>query len=268
MYTFYNGDFIPDSQLSPDFDNRAFLYGDGLFETIIYQDHKIRFTSYHQERLTSGMQAMYLQFETGISMEMLFEKLHQLVQQSNLASARIRLQVWRSPGGLYTPQHHTCELMATCIALQPKQTPPKYQVSISKTVRLMASNWSAYKTISALPYIQAGIEKEQRRLDDLILLDREGHVSECCASNIFWKQGATYFTPSLDTGCIDGIMRRHIIDQLHKHHIEIHIGTFTSEALLQADEVFTSNVTGIHAIHNIDKRTFNKTLSIIPLLAL
>jgi len=267
MYIFYNGDIIEDAALNFGHDNRAFMYGDGLFETIIYQDNQIRFETYHKERLSAGMKAMNLMLPEDLSMKSIFSGINRLVQKSNLVSARIRLQVWRSPGGLYIPQSSRSQIMATCSSYT-SHISIKSKVGVSKTVKLMESNWSAYKTVSAISYIQAGIEKEQRGLDDLILLDHAGYVSECSASNIFWKKGDIYYTPSLKTGCIGGIMRRHIIDQLNDKNIELNIGEYAMEKLLQADEIFTCNVTGIHPIISIDNQSFSKNLSITPLLAL
>ena len=65
--------------------------------------------------------------------------------------------------------------------------------------------------MSALPYVMAGIEKQNRGLDDLIILSTKDHVSECIASNIFWLRKGTIYTPSLRSGCIEGIRRAQLI---------------------------------------------------------
>ncbi len=258
MYIFYNGDIVNGSDLNIGWDNRAFMYGDGLFETIISEHHQIKFESYHKERLQSGMEAMNLVFPIGITIDSIFKDIAQLVNKSEHQSVRIRLQVWRRSGGLYTPSKNECHVLATCVPYKIDQKLVKRKVSFSKTVRLIESKWSAYKTISAMPYIQAGIEKAQRGLDDLVLSDHQGHISECTSSNIFWKKGDTYYTPSLATGCIDGIMRRHIIDELTKNHIELKIGEYSKADLLGAEEVFSCNVTGVHPILSIDEHTYKK----------
>ena len=268
MYIFYNGDILERSSLDIGLDNRAFMYGDGLFETIIIQEGLIKFEQYHKERLMAAMSAMNLVLDKNLTINSIFSSIGQLVQKEKQLSSRARLQVWRASGGLYTPQSSDCDVMATCIPYEPIEVSSKRKASFAQTVRLSKTNWSAFKTISAMPYIQAGMEKTQRKLDELILLDHQDHISECTSSNLFWKQKDTYFTPSLETGCIDGIMRRHVIHQLNTHDVKLEIGEFSKKELLQAEEVFSTNVTGIQTLLSIDEHQFNSTLSIIPLLEL
>jgi len=268
MYIFYNGEMLEKSSLKIDPDNRAFMYGDGVFETIIYQDDKLKYEQYHKERLLAAMRAMNFVFEDNLALGSVFSSIHLLAKKSNFTSAKVRLQVWRAYGGLYTPQSSRCHVMATCIPFESNNVSSKEKVSFSYTVKLSKTNWSAFKTLSSIPYIQAGMEKTQRKLDELILLDHDDHISEGTSSNIFWKRGDTYFTPSLETGCIDGIMRRHIIHQLDKSNFKLQIGEFTKNELLEADEVFSSNVTGVQSILSIDERQFSHNLSIKRLLEL
>lgn len=268
MYIFYNGKIIDDTELKISRDNRAFMYGDGLFETIISRQHQINLEQYHKDRIMAGMEAMNLAYPEELTVDSIFRDITQLVKESGYQSARIRLQVWRRSGGLYTPENDVCEILATCAVFKPSQESVKEKVSFSKSVQLVKTNWSDFKTISATPYVQAGIEKTQRGLDDLIILDQNGHVSECTSSNLFWKKGDTYFTPSLKTGCIAGIMRKHIITQLNKYNIAIGEGEYLPQELLDAKEVFTTNVTGIQPVFSIDKQQYQKKLSIIPLLEL
>ena len=268
MYIFYNGDILERSSLDIGLDNRAFMYGDGVFETIIMQDGLIKFEQYHKERLRAAMSAMSLVLNENLTINSIFFSIGQLVQKEEHLTARIRLQVWRAYGGLYTPQSNDCDIMANCTPYEPIELSTKRKVSFAQTVKLSKTNWSTFKTISAMPYIQAGIEKTQRILDELILLDHHDHISECTSSNIFWKQGDSYFTPSLGTGCIDGIMRRHVMHQLDIHDVKLEIGEYSQKELLQAEEVFSTNVTGIQSLLSIDEHQFSSTISIIPLLEL
>jgi len=268
MYIFYNGELIDDSELNMHQNNRAFQYGDGLFETMIYDHGDIKFTDLHQERLISGMNVLGYSLPEGITIDGIFDKLNDLVTLAGLTSARIRLQLWRKTGGLYTPTSNKVDILATCRAHEENNAMIKESVGISEVVQLTSTPWSRFKTTSAMAYIQAGIEKTARSLDELILLDQNGNISECTSSNLFWKIGESYYTPSLDTGCIDGILRKHIINTLQENSVKINIGKYPLEALEQASEVFTSNVTGTCPIRRIDSWSYNTNFSIRPLLAL
>jgi len=67
---------------------------------------------------------------------------------------------------------------------------------------------SAFKTLNALPYVLAGNYRKQLGVDEVILLDTHGHLAECVASNLFWLKDGMLYTPSLNTGCIGGIIRQ------------------------------------------------------------
>ena len=268
MYIIYNDNIINESELNLILDNRAFMYGDGLFESIIYQDDELKFAQFHKDRLINGMDALSLTFPQGTTIDTIFDNIDKLVKKKGDESARIRLQVWRNAGGLYTPTRTSSNILATSIVFRKNPNPTKSNVSFSTSVTLSKTKWSAFKTLSAIPYIQAGLERNQRKLDDLILLDQHDHISECTSSNLFWKKENTYFTPCLDTGCIDGIMRRYIIEVLRQQQLDIQIGKYHTKELLEANEVFTTNVTGIQSITSIDGTKFSNDLSVIPLLGL
>ena len=268
MYIFYNDHIIDDTTLKISYDNRALMYGDGLFETIIYQNDQIQFEQFHKERLIAGMQAMNLVFSKRSTVESVFFGIYELIKKSGYKIARIRLQVWRVSGGLYSPQNNHSHVMISCAPYKAHSGLSRETASFSKTVMLMESKWSAFKTISAMQYVQAGIEKMQRNLDELILLDRYENISECTSSNIFWKKENIYYTPSLKTGCIDGIMRRHIIDRLNEREVELQIGEYSKTKLLEAEEVFSCNVTGVHFISSIDDRRYTNTANTTQLLEL
>ena len=65
QYINFNGSLVPEDMAVISADNRAFRYGDGLFETMLWKDGDIRFLDFHVERLQEGLQL--LQFEdTGV----------------------------------------------------------------------------------------------------------------------------------------------------------------------------------------------------------
>ncbi len=103
----------------------------------------------------------------------------------------------------------------------------------------------------------ASLSKKKYNVDDMILSTKEGYISECTSTNIFWIKDGTIFTPSLYTGCIDGIMRKQVINKCSELNINIQIGEFTKDILLDADAVFTSNVTGFHPIKKIEEKNFS-----------
>jgi branched-subunit amino acid aminotransferase/4-amino-4-deoxychorismate lyase len=113
-----------------------------------------------------------------------------------------------------------------------------------------------FKTISAIHYVIAGIEKKQNNWDDIILFDDHGYVSEALQSCIFFLKNEFYLTPSLETGCIDGVMRRFLLSELEHQQVRTGEVTFTKQDLMEADQVFICNAMGIRFIERIEDRKF------------
>ena len=82
---------------------------------------------------------------------------------------------------------------------------------------------------------------EQTDADEALVLDREGVVTECCAANLFWRNGKDVFTPRLDQAGVNGLMRQFCLQQLaHSGYrvVEVH----AREAVLaEADEMVVCN---------------------------
>ncbi|MBO0933522.1 aminotransferase class IV [Fibrella aquatilis] len=245
MNLVYNSDMQSAASFGFQATNRAFQYGDGLFETIRYEGGKLWFWPDHFDRLTRGMVALQLAPVTPFALDELQATALDLIQQNGLSDgpARLKLQVWRQPGGLYTPTTHAADWLLTAQPTEPFGITSKARLGIFRDVRLSPSSISAFKTLNALPYVLAGLFRQQHHYDEAILLDIHGHVAECVASSVFWLKDHQLYTPSLETGCIDGIVRR----QLMRNH-SVQEGLFLPEALADADAVFCANVNGIQAL--------------------
>ena len=192
---------------------------------------------------------------------------------TNNATFRIKISFWRKNGGFYTPTFPKNEcnthILIRIVSHEIKSSNsnnhysvlnenPITKIAFSNKIKLSFSSFSPYKTLNCLPYILAGIEKTERNLEDLILSDTQNNISECIAANIFWIKDDKIFTPNLQTGCVGGIMRKQIIDNAKKLSIGLEEGFFQKKYLLDADSVFTTNVTGIRWIQSIENELFSK----------
>lgn len=243
MFLVYNSDILTEDDCQLPINDRAFQYGDGLFETIRYEKNHLWFWSDHMDRLFSGMSAFRFQVPSTVNELILQEQVHQLLSLNKLTNqpVRIKIQVWRQPGGLYTPATQAINYLITVRAGQPFQVTNQTKLGIYDAFRLYTSPVSAYKTLNALPYIFAGLFRQEHGFADVALLSTEGYLTECVASNLFWFQNDTLYTPSLQTGCINGIARR----QLLHHFPVVQEGLFLPAALSNADLVFAANVMGV-----------------------
>ncbi|SFB58586.1 branched-chain amino acid aminotransferase [Algoriphagus aquimarinus] len=232
--------------------NRATSYGDGLFETMVWSKDHIRFFEKHLNRLSEGMEFL------GMDVSMINAEELICFLKKTLAGERkrIRWSVFRAGAGKYTPEE-SAVIQILQIAPATMVAEIKRKADVSKHVQLFASPWSKFKTLNALPYIIANKEKSERGLDEIILLDHRGYISEASIANIFWLKSGTYFTPSLSCGCIEGVSRQVLIDYFESSNIPLEIGEFTLEELYDAEQVFVSNSSGISYLESFRDKKFS-----------
>ena len=253
----YNDHFYPEQNLKLPVTNRAFQYNDGFFETIMVVDGKLRFWEDHLKRIRGAAENLQLAIPDYFWDGRLEKSLLELAGIEQAAVyGRIKLKVWRSGEGLYTPQTKEIDWLATAIPATPIPE-AQVQVGICQTVRTYFSPLSHFKGPHAPLYVLAGIEKQNKELDDMLLLDAEGHVAELISSNIFWIKDGKLFTPSLETGCVNGILRRNMLRWSQQQGIATQEVLAETQQLFEADHVFAANVTGIRGIASLSDQTLN-----------
>ncbi|WP_035468360.1 aminotransferase class IV [Algoriphagus mannitolivorans] len=251
--------WIKESHLSPwkkegffAIPNRAMNFGDGVFETMLFDGEKFRFKELHQERSRKGLHTLNIE---GHDADL--DEVESLLLRDHLGEkVRVRWNLFRAGSGKYSPQSN--ELFQT-LHLEPFAPPPlvKTKVGFCTSVNLDASALSSLKTLNGLPYILAAQERIQNNWDEIILLDSKGNIAEAGSSNIFWKKGNIVFTPSLATGCIEGVGRGALASKFKSEGIELKEGLFPKEVIWKADSVWVSNALGVSYLENIESSKFS-----------
>ena len=254
MKVIFNGKLTQQEDICFSPTNRAFSYGDGIFETMIIRRGTCAFLGLHYMRLLKGLKTLDIQ--SPFRMEELEGFIWELSTQfKDSPVLRMRLQVWRKPGGLYAPEKQEADYLITA-APQQKPLWVKEKAAFSTDIQLAYSSFSSLKTMSALPYVLAGIEMKKRQLDELILTDVKGHVAEGSSSNLFWLKDNIWHTPHLESGCIAGIMRSYLIQQLQQKQIPVQEVLLPKERLMEAEALVACNVTGLYTIKRLEYHTF------------
>jgi len=95
--------------------NRAFCYGDGLFETIVTGPERIDLINQHLNRLARGCEVLGLAFPDELNREYLHECISLLLKENGLSgNIRTKVIVWRNEGGLYSPDNKTASSLIEC----------------------------------------------------------------------------------------------------------------------------------------------------------
>lgn len=243
--------------------NRAYRYGDGLFETMRMMEGNLMYFKYHVERLFKGMQTLKLNYHKAFDQEFIASEIFSLARANKIyKNARVRFSVFREDGGWYTPEKNTFQYLIEIESLES----PSYNaergliVDVYRDVRKDYSALSALKTINSLPYVLAGVYRKENQLDECILLNREDNIVESISSNVFLVKENKVYTPSISEGCIDGVMRKVLIDILKKKGITVYETKLPVALLEHSDEIFlTNSLKGIQSVVGIGpKRYFSK----------
>ena len=246
-----NNELLAEALLVLPLPNRGLAFGDGFFETLIFVDNRLRQAIDHHARMRQAAAALHLTLPAALaSPEALEAALARLATANQLPVARVRLQLWRTGGGRYTPTTDAAEWLATTEAFVPDDAPVA-RADFALETHSTHSPLSFCKGPQAWLYVRAAHERQQRGLDEIILCDATGHVAEAGAAAIFWLKDEILFTPSLASGCVAGVRRAQVLRAARAAGLECREGLFFSEALLAAEAVFTANVAAVREVRQV-----------------
>ena len=240
-----NGQIIPASEAGIDLSNRAFRYGDGLFETIRLTKGKALFFPLHYSRFVLGMDTLQYEIPEEWAIRTLQDWIENLAEEAGIENGRVRMTAWRTGAGLYTPEALSPELLIEISPMDgPWYTWPKagIKVDLSEEVQVGTAAWERVKKNSAIPYVLAAIERKKRGVDDLLLRNQAGRLVEATSSNIHvWLDGKL-ITPPEEEGGIPGVMSRVLIKIARREGIRTERRPLELGDLEQAKELFLTNV--------------------------
>lgn len=259
----FNGNIIGADQPIFTSSNRAFRYGDAVFETIRLMKGEILFFEKHLSRLKRSMDLLGMEPHPDLTFHNLYLSIRHLDQVNNLkGNGRVRLEVFRKDGGLYTPQDNSVSYLieATSLPLKDYQLNESgLKIELYTDIKKPVSRLSNLKSSNALYYVMAGLFKRKMNFGDCLVLNTADRIAEAISSNIFLYKGGKLYTPSMDEACVSGVMRETIIEFMNEAGSPVVEGAVTAEDLLSAEEIFLSDV--IHGIRWVgafrNKRYFN-----------
>jgi branched-chain amino acid aminotransferase len=236
MNVCFNGHFLPSDQALFTASNRSFRYGDGVFETMKVWKGRIFLEHYHYERLFLSLRM--LQIGSSPDASKLTELIVGLCNRNDCSElARVRLAVFRNGVG---EGEFVIEATPLTYAVN-EWNEEGLTVDLYPYGRKNADAFSNLKTSNFLPYVLAELFAKEKGIDDAIVLNAFNRLADTSKANIFLVKGKEIFTPALHQGCVSGVMRRFLLEQLKENGYRIHQGEVSEEDLLDADEVFLTN---------------------------
>ena len=242
--------------------NRAFLYGDGIFETVKIVDNKILFLEDHYFRLMSAMRIVRMEIPMNFTMEYVEEQILRTAKENKIPnSARARITVYRNAGGNYLPETNAVSYLIAVSGIERQSYSIEnqfYEIDLYKDFYVTKQLLSTIKSTNKIINITGSIFANENGLDNCLLLNDSKNVIEALQGNLFMLVGNKLVTPPLSEGCLNGIMRKQILALAKKmENIEMVEAPISPFDLQKADELFITNVIkGIQPITKYRKKEY------------
>ncbi|MHA7862720.1 aminotransferase class IV [Flagellimonas marinaquae] len=248
--------------------NRAFKYGDALFESVRYVNGTLFFWEDHYFRLMASMRILRMEIPMEFTMEFLEEEIKKTIgaNQLNNSAVRVRLTVFRNEGGLYTP---TTNEVSYVIDTSPMESPffiiedEPYEVELFKDYYVNKDMLSNLKSTNKILNVVAGVYAHENGYANCLLVNSDKKVVEAINGNLFLVKGNEIKTPPLSDGCLDGIIRKNLMKLIAGSEdydlVEDSISPFE---LQKMDEMFlTNSIVGIQPISKYRKKEYENKVA-------
>ena len=216
----------------------------------------------HYFRLMASLRIVRMEIPMNFTMEYMEEQVLLLVDALPAApSYRARMSVFRKPGGYYLPTNNDVEFIVTASAL----TEPlysfesgNYEVDLFRDFYVTKQLLSTLKSTNKMVQITGSVYAHENGLQNCLLLNDEKNVVEALQGNLFMLTGNKLVTPPVADGCLNGIMRKQVLELAKKvEGLEVSEASIYPFDLQKADELFITNVIkGIQPITKYRKKEF------------
>ena len=255
MVVFLNGKFVPEAEAVVPLNDRGFLLGDGLFETVRVANGKTFRFAQHLERLARG--AEFLKIQLPFTPRELQKFADQLIAQNELSEAVLRVTLTRGAGARgYSPKNSGVPTLALTLHPLPPQSAdePAQWSLVTSSFRIPAGDaLAAFKTTSKILNVLARAEAEEKGADEALLLNTNGEVAETAGGNLFWIYQDHVCTVPTGRGVLPGITRAVVLEICQTLGLATNKRIIKPEQLRNAAGIFvTQSALGIISVAAFD----------------
>lgn len=271
-YICLNGDFVRANEPVLLINNRSFRYGDALLENIHACGTEAQFLDIHLTRLKQSMQWLKMAVPAFFTLNAISGLITKLLNKNRIfGGACIQLTVFRDFAADFPHAFHSSEKSTVSFALVSMPlagdhyflNPHGYTIDLYAEIPKPIQRLSFIKSTSALFYAMADLYRDEKKLDDCILINEKGHLVESVHSNLFLLRDGMIYSPATEEGCIPGVMRKILISIIPSagYTIISDVPLVVSD-LLSADEVFLTNAAeGIRWVGAFREKRYYREIS-------
>lgn len=251
--------------------NRGFKFGDSVFDTLYFNGKNIEFLEDHYFRLMSSMRMLRMKIPMDFTLEHYEGLLINFLEEKGLKEpasqaeghqqdqgAWLRFSVFRNGGGRYRPETNEISYVVEGDKFSGRHSTAE-RIELFKDYYINPDLLSTLKTNNRLINVLGSIFAEENGFDNCLLINQKKEVAEASNANVFLIKGDEVYSPPLSTGCLNGIMRKKVIESLKGHPgYTFKEEAFTPFELLKADALFlTNSLQGIMPVKAYRKKTYD-----------
>lgn len=259
LQVYLDGEFVDEAEAKISVFDHGLLYGDGVFEGIRVYNRRLFMLDEHLRRLQNGAKVIRLQLPMPVGE--LKDRIRETVKINNLDDGYVRLIITRGIGDLglspFKCGTPSVIIIASTIKIYPDEV---YRHGLKiMTVATRRNNPDALspqiKSLNYLNHILAHLEVVHAGVDEGLMLNDSGYITECVVDNFFIVENGRVITPPTNVGALHGITREVVFRLCRDHGILIEEQNLSLVEAYMADEAFlTGTAAEIAPITHIDDR--------------
>ncbi len=216
------------------------LNGWGVFSTLRVKRGVLFAWERHYARMRRDAEVLHVPFPES---EYLVCRLRRLIEANEAWDSTLRVAVVRNQGGAFDSPNLDREFDLIAFTKPLTNWGESMRLGLVPQARHAANVFRGTKMLSWCFNLTWNESARQHHLDEVVLLNERGEVAELTSANLFIVRGDEILTPPLDSGCLPGVTRALILEELKIPGHRVGESVLMPADLESADEVFVTSST-------------------------
>lgn len=220
--------------------DHGYFFGIGAFETIAVENGKPMFLTEHYNRLKKAADFLELPFDE----KQIDEKTMQALEQQEMKTGRRVLKITLSEKNLLVTTRENTYRRA--------QYEKGFDTDFTDVRRNETSPFTYHKTLNYGDCLFEKHKAKEKGIDEPVFLNMAGNIAEGATTNVFFVKNGGIYTPSVECGLLNGIIRDYLCREYSVEERKI-----SPEEIAEFDEMFlTNSLLGIMPVNRLGSRCF------------
>jgi len=217
------------------------LSGWGVFSTLRVVEGVPFAFERHWARISRDAAALHVPLPADA--EAVRRGLIELIDANGASQCTMRLVIVRNGGGMWEGPGQSQPSDVIALTADSKQWGASVKLAYVPHARHAANPFAGAKMLSWAMNLTWLESAQKQGFDEAVLLNERGEVAECTSANIFIANGNDVWTPPLSAGCLPGITREVLLEEVRVPGVRIGEKMLMPADLEKADEVFITSTT-------------------------